>query len=94
MSNGMFVLALAAGAGLLAVWAHVRFPSLAPKRLTLTIAHTGVALLLLNVAPLAVESRINIYLAMFGLLLPALVYGFVAALWMLKQAQTALGLQR
>lgn len=94
MSNGMFVLALAAGAALLAVWTHVRFPSLAPERLTLTALHTAIALLLLNVVPLILESSINSYLAMFGLVLPALAYGLLAALWMLKQAQTALGFQR
>ena len=33
MSNGTFVLVLAAGAALLAMWTHVRFPSLAPERI-------------------------------------------------------------
>lgn len=94
MSNGMFVFALAVGAALLAGWIHVRFPSLAPERLTMTMVHTAIALLLLKVVPLVLESSLNLHLAIFGLVVPALVYGLLAALWMLNQAQTALGFQR
>jgi hypothetical protein len=90
----MFVLALAAGAALLAVWSHVRFPSLAPARLMVTVVHTGIAILLLNATPLALESSINTYVALFGLVLPTLVYAMLAAIWMLKLAQTATGFQR
>ena len=43
MSNGTFVLALAVGAGLLAIWTHTRFPSLAPERLGRTILHAATA---------------------------------------------------
>ena len=94
MSNGTFVFALAAGAALLALWTHVRFPSLAPAGLTRTIVHTAIALLLLNAIPFVLALSVNTYLLMFGVVLPALVYGMLAALWMLKLAQTALGFQR
>ena len=93
MSNGTFVLALAAGAGLLALWTHVRFPDLAPERLGRTLLHTAAALLLLRLLPLGLES-VNVYVAVFAVVLPALTYALLAMLWMLKQAQTALGMQR
>jgi hypothetical protein len=94
MSDGRFLLALAAGAALLAIWTHVRFPAFAPARLLVTVVHTGIAMLLLNITPLALETGINTYFALFGLVLPSLVYAMLAALWMLKLAQTALGFQR
>ena len=94
MSNGTFVLALAVGAALLAAWTYVRFPSLTPARLTTAFAHTVVALLLLNLVPVVLETRLNVFVAMFALVLPVLVYGLLSALWMLKQMQTALGFQR
>ena len=41
MSNDMFVLALAVGAALLALWIHARFPALAPERMPRTLLHAG-----------------------------------------------------
>lgn len=94
MSDGTFVLALAAGAALLAVWTHARFPALAPERLGRAILHVAVAMLALKVLPLALDSGLNTYLALFGAALPALAYALLAALWMLRLAQSALGFER
>ena len=93
MSNGTFILALATGAALLALWGHARFPALAPERLWRTALHLGLALVAVNLAPNALSSH-GVFLTVFLFLLPALVYVFLSTLWMLRYAQTAMGLER
>ena len=94
MSNSTFVLALAAGAGLLALWVHVRFPSLAPERLGRTILHAATAFALLKLAALSGEGSTTVAITLFALVLPALVYALLCTIWVLQQAQSALGLSR
>jgi hypothetical protein len=93
MSNSMFVLALAAGAGLLALWLHVRFPSLAPERLGRTIAHMAAAFALLKMTSLLGDGSATVA-TVFLLVLPALVYTLLGVIWMLQHAQAALGLSK
>ena len=93
MSSSTFVLVLAAGAGLLAMWIHVRFPSLAPERLGRTVVHVVIAFALLQVASTLGASS-TVFTMVFLLLLPALVYALLCTIWMLQHAQTALGLSR
>jgi hypothetical protein len=93
MSNGTFVLVLAAGAGLLALWLHVRFPSLAPERLGRTILHAGTAFALLKMTSLFGESTAA-FTVVFVFVLPTLVYALLCTIWVLQHAQTALGLSR
>lgn len=94
MSNSTFVLVLAVGAALLAVWTHARFPGLAPARLGRTVLHTACAVLVLHLLPLALDSALDVRVSTLGVVLPALVYAMLAAIWMLRLAQTTLGLQR
>ena len=93
MSNDTFVLALAVGAGLLAIWTHVRFPSLAPERLGRTILHAATAFALLRMTALFGESS-TAFTVVFVFVLPALVYALLCTLWVLQHAQTALGLSK
>ena len=93
MSNGTFVLALAAGAWFLALWLHVRFPSLAPERLGHTILHAASAFVLLQLMPSLGGSETALTV-IFVFVLPALVYALLSAIWMIRQAQVALGLSR
>jgi len=93
MSNGTFVLVLAAGAGLLALWLHVRFPSLAPERLGRTILHAATAFALLKLTSMFGEST-AVFTVVFVFVLPALVYALLCTIWVLQHAQTALGLSR
>jgi hypothetical protein len=93
MSNGTFVLVLAAGAGLLAMWTHTRFPSLAPERLGRTIVHAATAFVLLKMTSVFGESP-RAFGVVFLFVLPALVYALLCTIWMLRHAQTALGLSR
>jgi hypothetical protein len=93
MSNGTFVLVLAAGAALLALWVHMRFPSLAPDRLGRTIVHAVTAFALLKMTSIFGESS-TVFTAVFVFVLPALVYALLCTIWVLQQAQSALGLSR
>ena len=90
MSNGTFALVLTAGAALLALWIDARLPKLAPATMRLVLLHVGVAVLTLQVIPGA-SSNAMIYVALFGGALPALVYGFLTAIWFIRLAQAALG---
>jgi mannose/fructose/N-acetylgalactosamine-specific phosphotransferase system component IID len=89
MSNGTFVVALAVGAALLAMWVQARFPSLAPVALGGTMLHAVVAFALLTWATHGSDSSVVTLAAIFLGLLPALVYALVCTLWVLKAAQTA-----
>lgn len=94
MSNGTFVLVLAAGAGLLAVWLHARFPGLAPGQVGKTLLHTGIAFVLLKLTPGLGDSPVAMFAGVFLFMLPALVYALLCSIWVLKLAQTALGVSR
>lgn len=91
MSNGTFALVLTVGAALLALWIDTRLPKLAPVTMGRVILHVGIALLTLQLIPKA-TSNTMIYVGLFGVALPALVYSFLAAIWLLRFAQAALGL--
>ena len=93
MSNSTFVLVLAAGAGLLALWLHVRFPSLAPERLGRTILHVATAFALLKMTSMFGGSSAA-FTVVFVFVLPALVYALLCTIWLLQRAQSALGLSR
>jgi hypothetical protein len=93
MSNSFFTAALAAGAALLALWTHVRFPALAPERMGKTMLHAALAFVLLLATPAAGASLVT-FAGIFLLLLPALVYALLSAIWVLRLAQGALGLNR
>jgi ABC-type uncharacterized transport system permease subunit len=93
MSNGTFVLVLATGAALLAMWTHVRFPSLAPERIGRTVMHSAGAFVLLKFAA-SVEGGASVLVPLFLLVLPALVYALLCVIWVIQHAQTALGLSR
>jgi hypothetical protein len=94
MSKELFVVVLAAGSGLLAVWVHVRFPGLAPARMGKTMLHTGMAFALLMLTPALGGSVPAKFALVFMFVLPALVYALLCTLWVLKLAQTALGVAR
>ena len=94
MSGDTFVLVLAVGAALLAIWTHARVPGLAPAHLGRTALHTALGVLLLHLLPFALDSGIDVRVAILGVVLPALTYAMLAAIWMLRLAQATLGLQR
>ena len=87
-----FLVLLAAGAAAIAVWIDARFDHLGPRDFRGALIHCGIALgggwFLV---PLGIEAAIGAGLdplvVVFALALPALVYLFLAAFWLLKQTQ-------
>lgn len=75
----LFLLALVAGAALLALWLDVRFPGLAPSGLQRRLAAACAAGVLLTVAPAQAT-----VVSLVGVLLPALAFAFLTGLWLLR----------
>ncbi len=89
MSPVIALFAFTLGSAALALWTYVRFPRLAPAQIRHAILHVAAAMLIAQlVANLNV--RLDVGLAgdaatlvhVFGLMLPILVYTFLAGLWM------------
>jgi hypothetical protein len=75
----------------IALWIDGRFPRLAPTSFRTSFIHAGVSLLLGQlIVPLGIQavsaggSPTLVLAAVLGLGLPALVYCFLAALWVMK----------
>ena len=87
----MFVLFLALGAAIVALWIELRFPALAPATLRTSLVHAAVASVALVVVPaafdpmLAVRDSLAVALvALFGGVFPVLVYAFLTLTWLVK----------
>ena len=98
MSATAFPFVLALGAALLALWVHVRFPSLSAMSWRRVLVHVAFAFVVLEAfmpgamgAALALETSAGIVLAVVGVALPALTYLFLSSLWLLRLAQGLLG---
>ena len=83
---------LAAGAAALALWIDVRFDELGPRDFRGALIHCGIALAGgWFLVPILIKSTIGAgaspMVVIFAVALPALVYLFLAALWLLKQTQ-------
>jgi hypothetical protein len=89
MSIQLFVAALATGAALIALWLHVRFPNVAPSPVR-TIVHLALAaVVLFFFVPETGGSVGAAFSAAFLVVLPGLVYAFLASIWMLRLMQSA-----
>jgi len=97
MTVSQFLIALALGAGAIALWINHRFPKLAPERLGVAIIHVGIAMVvgqaifpaidLLFTANLPPMARAAVLTFVVGL--PALVYALLASIWVILIAQGA-----
>jgi hypothetical protein len=92
MSNEIFALSLVTGAALLALWVHVRLPKLAPGGLAPIVFHGALAFIALKLIPGERSLPGGAYMLIFGIALPALAYVFLVAIWFIRHAQSALGL--
>ena len=91
-----FVLSYLAGAAVLAFWIDVRFRRFAPGDLRWAMAHLVAA----TVANEALDARLGGFvasslphgslIAIFGVILPLVVYAALAAIWVLRIAHRAL----
>ena len=79
MSLATLVVALLAGAGVLALWVHVRFPQLAPSGFPARMLAAASAVVLIGTLPVTAT-----LVGLVGFLLPALVFSFLTALWLLQ----------
>ena len=93
MFSVLFVVAAAA----LAIWIVVRFPERAPTEFRPAMVHFGVSMVgMYVVVPILqhdlafMHQPIRLYLSVFGVVLPALVYRFVATIWLLRLATGSL----
>jgi hypothetical protein len=97
MSPAIFVLFLALGAALIALWLDLRFPGLAPETLRANFVHAAVALVALTVVPVVIEpmfspgqSLIVQLVGLLGILFAVLVYAFLAFMWLVKPLASGL----
>lgn len=93
MSNGAFMIAFVIGAAMLALWVDARFPrhELSLYRIA---AHAIVAVLLLHLVPGSGGSAAAGLAIVFALVLPALVYVLLTAVWFVRLTQNMLGTYR
>jgi hypothetical protein len=87
----MFLAALAVGSALIAFWAAIRFPDRGPDGFVRALFHVflsfGVGWGAANAFAMIVGfGRQAAFLAVFVLVLPALVYAFLAGAWFLRLA--------
>jgi len=99
MSIQSLLTATAVDAALLGGWAVVRFPGFGPKSLIGASVNACVALALNAVAPsfvadVARGAPAGPYVALFGIVLPALCYAFWAGGCLFRVAQSALARAR
>jgi hypothetical protein len=92
-----FVMVEAVGAALLALWLVVRYPGPGPSSFRGSLVHLGAAMLIgWALAPVTTYvvgsgAPAAAYVAAFLIVLPGLVYTFVAWAWMVKLLQGAMG---
>jgi hypothetical protein len=97
MSPAIFVLFLALGAAIIALWIDIRFPGLAPETLRANFIHAAVAFVALTIVPVVIEPMFSVgqslavqLVALFGILFVVLVYAFLAFTWLVKPLASGL----
>jgi hypothetical protein len=97
--TGVLLVSQVLGAANLALWLEVRFGGRRKRAGRVLIGHLVASFALLNVMPYLVESlaesgSARAAIVLFGLLLPALVYTFLASLWLLTYLRDMLVARR
>jgi hypothetical protein len=90
----LYVLVLAVGAGALAVWTDVRFPTLAPGSMGGVLFHSFAAMVALKLVASSIVGLTSGPFAMavaavMGIALPGLVYAFITGIWAIRMFQGA-----
>jgi hypothetical protein len=97
MTVESFIVCIAIGAGVIALWVNVRFPNLMPWSLPRLLVHLVLAFLLVKaVSPgMAFVSGSGVPAAslasVFAVAFPVLVYEFVVGTWLIRLAQATAG---
>lgn len=91
MTVGIFSVLFIAAAAIVAIWIVVRYPGRAPTEFRRALIHFGVSMVgMYVILPIlqhdlaSMPQPLQLYLSVFGLLLPALIYRFVATIWLLR----------
>jgi hypothetical protein len=92
-----FTMTLTAGAFILAAWLDNRLDERRPATIARRVAHVAISCVLLQLAAVGMTlvapndaDKARQFVSVFVVLLPALVYAFVAGLWLLRTlAETA-----
>jgi hypothetical protein len=93
MDRQYFAVALFAGAAVLATWCYVRFEGRGPRSISGVLLHAVVAWGVLRAACAVLGFTAEpgtTALALFVIMLPALVYVFLASLWVLTMLRSAM----
>lgn len=93
MTAQSFVLTLAVGGALIALWLDARFPKFAPQTFRNALIHIAAALVGAQLIVWAGlmrpvdDSTVALLAGAIGVALPVLVYQFLAAVWVIKLTQ-------
>jgi hypothetical protein len=90
MSPVILTVALLVGAAALALWTDVRFPGLQPGSIRARFVNAGLSTVAVLAIPIPSTPGTLQLLALLGLFLPALVWAFLSALWLLRSLQGVL----
>ena len=95
LATGGLLLTLALGAALLALWSYVRWPGAAPANLRGAILRVLLAFGLLQVGTVPLDAALGAstalaVLAVVGVIVPALTFAFLTALWIMRLFADAL----
>ena len=96
MSAQGLIVVVAMGAAAIALWLDVRLERRTPRSMTWTFFHTAGSILALQVMPQLItlivagsDSPVRKIAAVLMVVLPVLVYCWLAAIWLLKLVQRA-----
>ena len=89
MTAAALIAAIAVGSAFLAVWSFVRWPAAAPNTIASAVLHAilafgGLQLAAIGLGRAAISSDRAAELVLILLVLPALTYAFLAALWVMR----------
>lgn len=96
MSVGAFLTTFFGCSAILAVWVDFRLGERSPQSVQKVILHGGCSLLAMYIVTavasslMSPDAKAQTVLALFLILLPGLIYAFLASIWFLKLVRAAL----
>jgi hypothetical protein len=97
MNVNTFIVVLAFGSGVIALWLTVRFPKLMPWSMARLVVHLVVAFVCVYAVKPGIAMVVGTgvpaahIVGVFAIAFPALVYNFLVCAWMIKLAQASAG---
>jgi hypothetical protein len=97
MTVNTFVICMAVGAAVVALWINVRFPRLMPWKMGRLLIHLVLALVAVRAVSPAMGPVLSLRIpaaslaAVFSIAFPVLVYNFLVGAWLIRLAQATAG---